>query len=215
MTEPGAVLRGLTVGDDPAVWDQLGFAVHGGRVHLGGVEVRLDGARAGGGLLGWTLDPSPAGALDGLPHVASDVASPSVSASTTSSSPDPVHPNGITGVDHVVVATGDHDRTAAALAGHGLHPRRTVDGARGDTATRYRFYLLGTCLLEVIGPTEPRADAGPARFVGLALVADDLERLGDHAGTPRAAVQPGRRIVTLRTEPLGGSLPIAVLTPRR
>lgn len=211
-TEPAAVLRGLTVGDAPRVWEALGFVVRDGRVRLGGVTVHLDPSEPGGGLVGWTLDPAPAGDLDGLAHVPGDAVPPPPAAP---SPPDPpAHPNGVRGVDHVVVATGDHERTAAALATHGLHPRRTVDGARGDTATRYRFWLLGTALLEVVGPVEPRPDAGPARFVGLALVADDVDGFGELAGTPRAAVQPGRRIVTLRTEELGGSLPIAVLTPR-
>ena len=42
----------------------------------------------------------------------------------------------------------------------------------------------------------------PARLWGLALAVDSLERcaevLGDNLGKPRDAVQPGRRIATLR-----------------
>ena len=42
----------------------------------------------------------------------------------------------------------------------------------------------------------------PARFWGLALLVGDIERtveeLGEHVGTVRPAVQPGRRIATLR-----------------
>lgn len=204
MGGAGAVLRGLTVGDDPSVWERLGFTVEHGEVRLGGVRVHLTGT--GGGLRGWTLAPAPSGDLDGLPQV-EGVGSPAGG---------PVaHPNGVTGVDHVVVATDDHDRTVAALAASGLHPRRTVDAVRGDHGTRYGFWLLGTCVLEVIGPVPARPAPGPARFSGLALVADDLDRLGPHAGAAKAAVQPGRRIVTLRTAEVGGTVPLAVLTPRR
>lgn len=201
MADQGPQLRGLTIGDDPSVWAALGFTVRGDRVRLGPVTVHLDGT--GGGVRAWDLDPAPSTALDGLAQRAAG----RVEATD--------HPNGVTGVDHLVVATRDHGRTAAALATHGLTARRTVDGARGDVATRYRFTLLGTCVLEVIGPVEPDPDDdGRARFVGLALVADRLDRFGPHAGAVKDAVQPGRRIVTLRTTEVGGTVPVAVLTPR-
>ncbi|WP_348246498.1 hypothetical protein, partial [Salmonella enterica] len=61
------------------------------------------------------------------------------------------HRNGITAVDHVVVGTPDVERTLQALAGIDLHPRRRVDGIRGGDRA-YAFLLLGTCVLEVIGP---------------------------------------------------------------
>lgn len=197
------VLRGLVLGDPPPLWERLGFAVIDDRVHLGGVCLHLTGA--GGGILGWELDPAPPGPIHGLAPSTATLPRPA---------PETAHPNGVSGVDHVVVATPDHERTADALASIGLHPRRTVDGARGDSATRYRFTLLGTGLLEVIGPVTAAADPGEARFVGLALVAPDLTVFGEHAGEPQPAVQPGRDIVTLRSRPLGGGVPLAVLTPR-
>lgn len=196
------VLTGVALGDEPAVWERLGFAVVDGRVSLSGVDLHLTGE--GGGILGWQLEPAVVGDLDGL---ASRRVGPPTSATVA-------HPNGVVGVDHVVAATDDHERLAAALATVGLSPRRTVDGARGDTATRYRFTLLGTCLLEAIGPREPTGSSRPTRFVGLALVAPDLGRLEDFAGEARPAVQPGRWITTVRRE-LGVGVPLAVLTPRR
>jgi hypothetical protein len=112
------------------------------------------------------------------------------------------------------VASPDVDRTTAALEEVGLTVRRTVDAARGDTGVRYRFLLLGTCLLELIGPVEPDGE-GPARFVGLAFTAPDLDVFDSASGPPRDAVQPGRRIVTLRTRDHDVSVPVAVMTPRR
>ena len=62
-------------------------------------------------------------------------------------------------------------------------------------------------ILELVKePEEVVARAGgpdrPARFWGLALLADDLEetvrQLGEHAGEIRDAVQPGRRIATVQ-----------------
>ena len=39
--------------------------------------------------------------------------------------------------------------------------------------------------------------------------------VGDRVGTPKDAVQPGRRIATLRHRDLGLGLPVAVMTPHR
>lgn len=205
------VLRGLVLGDGPAPWRALGFDPVGDRLHLGGVTLHLTGA--GGGLLGWWFD-RPVGTLDGLPDAAAEPAPAAAPGGlATSDVPAARHAAGPVVVDHVVAATADHERTAAALAGVGLATRRTVDAARGDAGTRYAFTLLGTCLLEVIGPREP-AGADPARLVGLALAAPDLDAFAEVAtGPPRAAVQPGRRIVTVRRE-VGLGVPLAVLTPR-
>lgn len=57
---------------------------------------------------------------------------------------------------------------------------------------------------------------GPAFFWGLALVAPDLDATvaelgGDRVGEARAAVQPGRRIATLRRS-AGLSAPVALMT---
>ena len=69
-------------------------------------------------------------------------------------------------------------------------------------------------------PEQIVADAGgpdrPARLWGLALIAPDLDStvalLAAHAGAPRDAVQPGRRIATLRRS-AGLAVPIALVTP--
>jgi hypothetical protein len=56
----------------------------------------------------------------------------------------------------------------------------------------------------------------PAFFWGLALVAPEIEAtvagLGDRVSEIRPAVQPGRRIATLRRA-AGLSLPVALITP--
>jgi hypothetical protein len=199
-------LTGLALGDAPRAWEQLGFDPVDDRVQIGGIVLHLTGA--GGGLLGWQLDRGDVpitASVDDLPAV---VTGPPVD-------PDPVHRNGVVAVDHIVVATPDHDRTSAALAEVGIAPRRTVDAARGDTGTRYRFTLLGSCLLEAVGPREPApGDDRPARFVGLALVAPDLTVFAEWSGAITPAVQPGRSITTVRTRELGIGVPLAVLTPR-
>jgi hypothetical protein len=194
------VLRRLLVAGETAAWQALGFAVVGDRFAAGEVTVRLAGADAGSGLLGWELAP-PAADVDGLPGA-------EVGTAVTG-----VHANGVTGVDHVVVGTPDVTRTTAALAAVGVEPRCTVEGARGDTGTLYRFFLLGTSVLELIGPAVPTGD-GPARFAGVAFVAPTLDGLPVGFSPPRPAVQPGRQIATATRE-AGLGVPVAVLTPRR
>lgn len=91
-------------------------------------------------------------------------------------------------------------------------------------AIHQAFYLLQTTLAEVVAPAPgaelPAAFAaavdGP-RFWGLTLSVAELDAtaalLGDRLGEITAAVQPGRRIATLRRD-AGLAVPIAFMTPR-
>ena len=62
-----------------------------------------------------------------------------------------------------------------------------------------------------------RGSDRPARLWGLALVAPDIDgsvgTLAPHAGAVRDAVQPGRRIVTLKRS-AGLAVPVALMSPR-
>jgi hypothetical protein len=109
------------------------------------------------------------------------------------------HPNGASGIDHIVVLTPDFDATVERLRAEGLDYRRTREAGEGR---RQAFFVLGPCLLELAGPVD-----GPERLWGATLVAPDLERFGGHV---KDAVQPGRRITTVK----GLDFPIAVMTPR-
>ncbi len=63
----------------------------------------------------------------------------------------------------------------------------------------------------------PGPSDGSVRFWGLTLVVSDLDaaaaRLGSRLGAVKDAVQPGRRIATVRRE-AGLSVPLALMTPR-
>jgi hypothetical protein len=173
----------LAIADPPEAWEALGFTVLDGALPLGGVWIRL-GAE-GEGITGWTL------------------------AEDAPEAPVVEHPLGAVGIDHVVMLTPDFDATVEELRAEGLDYRRTRDAGNGF---RHAFFVLGPCLLELGGPAE-----GPLRLWGLTLVVDDLdaaaERLGDRLGAAKDAVQPGRRIATLRRE-AGLSVPLALMTPR-
>jgi hypothetical protein len=165
--------------------------------------VRLQlGAPGERGLVGWRVRGLPDGEIDGLATRASDA--PAGAAQ---------HPLGAIAVDHVVAATPDLERTLAALQAAGLELRRVRDA--GPDA-RQGFFNLGTAVLEVVGPRVADGD-GPASFWGLVLVVEDIDaaaaRLGDLAGSPRDAVQTGRRIITVRRE-AGLGTAVALMTPR-
>jgi hypothetical protein len=201
----------LTVADAPSAWSALGFEVGGETCVVGDVRIRLAGADAGRGLTGWSLRGVEGTELDGLPTARSDRPPPAEQ---------PAHPNGVSAIDHVVAITPALERTVAALRGAGLDLRRIREEPTPAGAPRQAFFRLGATILEVVQePPEAIERAGgdrPAFFWGLALVAPDLEAtvawLGDRVSETRAAIQPGRRIATLRRS-AGLALPVALITP--
>lgn len=216
----------LVLADEPDRWRALGFELEGDDgVRLGSVRVRLagDGARSGSApaFLGWSLRDVSSSELDGLPTTRADDAS-ATPAKASRDGRSGQHPNAITEIDHVVVMTPALDRTVAALRDAGLELRRIREEPTPAGAPRQAFFRLGDEILEVVQePHEIVAREGgverPARLWGLALLSSDLDRtvraLGEHAGEARAAVQPGRRIATVRRS-AGLAVPVAVMSAR-
>jgi hypothetical protein len=204
----------LRVADEPESWRQLGFAVADGCCQLGTVRVRLAGRAAGGGIIGWSLRGIDTLELDGLPTTRSTAPPPP---------PAPAHPNGAHAIDHVVAMTPALDRSVSALQAAGLSLRRIREEPTSAGAPRQAFFRLGSEILEVIQEPEAAVERGggaerPARLWGLALITADIDgsvaALAPHASPARDAVQPGRRIATLRRS-AGLSVPLALMTPAR
>jgi len=202
----------LRVGDGPESWVALGFEVVGDACVVGDVRIRLVGTDSGKGLTGWSLRDFRGDEVDGLPTTRSDRPPPTEV---------PEHPNGITAIDHVVAISSDLYRTVAALQAADLDLRRIHEEPTPAGAPRQAFFRLGAVILEVVqAPEEAIERTGgdrPAFFWGLAFVAPDLDAtvagLGDHVSEIRPAVQPGRRIATLRRG-AGLTVPIALITPQ-
>jgi hypothetical protein len=201
MAADGPALVGLSVSGTLDHWADAGFAVEDDHLTLGSVRVGTATAGALTGILAWSLSGVHDGTIDGLLTVAAEPANEAVH-----------HPNRTVAIDHVVVASPDLDRTTEALGAFGVELRRIRDAGRIEQ----RFFRLGPVILELIGPPGDHG-AGPATFWGLALTVDDIAAtaalLGDGLGPVGDAVQPGRRIATLRHEALGIPVPIAFLTP--
>jgi len=202
----------LTVADTADAWSALGFEVDGDTCIVGDVRIRLAGRDAGKGLVGWSLRDLESTELDGLSTTRSD---------RQAQDELPVHPNGVTALDHVVAITPTLDRTVVVLQDAGLDLRRIREEPTPAGAPRQAFFRLGATILEVVQEppeaTERAAADRPAFFWGLAFVAPNLDAtvagLGDRVSEVRAAVQPGRRIATLRRS-AGLALPVALITPR-
>ncbi len=201
----------LLVADTPDAWRACGFQLAGDSCVIGDARIRLVGGEGGKGLTGWSLRDIGSTELDGLPTVRSDRPPPGKH---------PAHFNGVTGLDHVVAVTPALDRTVAALKGAGLDLRHIREEPTPAGAPRQAFFRLGAVVLEVVQePPEAIERGGSDRaafFWGLAFVAPDLEAtvasLGSLVSEPRQAVQPGRRIATMRRS-AGLGLPVALITP--
>lgn len=201
----------IVVAADADPWRAAGFRVEGDVVRVGTVALRLAGASAGRRIVRCELRGATSDELDGLPIARSSAPLPD--------GPAPAHPNGVAAIDHLVAFTPDLDRTVAAAQAIGLDLRRVRDEPAPAGSPCQAFLRLGEVILELAQapPGSPLAADAPARFYGLALLVDDLDAtvaaLGDRAGEPRDAVQPGRRIATLR-DGAGLGLPIALMSPR-
>ena len=200
----------LLIADSPEAWRSAGFAVEGDVCVVGSVALRLVGRGAGTGVVGWVLGGVPASIaeVDGVPtSVGLDTALPGDPACSA---------NGTTSIDHVVLMTPHLERTLAALREIGLEPRRHRDGELGGSAVRQVFYRLGEVILEVVGSPDATGE-GPASLWGITFNVADIdataELLGEGVGRVKDAVQPGRRITTLRSRSFDVSVPIAFITP--
>jgi len=181
-----AQARSISVPGDASAWEQLGFTVADGVVQIGGVRIAF-GAEA----MEVAADGLAAERPDGLElvHTREDAAGPA-----------PQHPNGAIVLDHAVAITDDMERTLAALERAGLELRRRA-GAMA-------FLRLGELILEVVERPAPGAS-----FWGLVVVVNDVDELGPLVGDAKNAVQPGRRIATVRRE-AGIGVALAFMTPR-
>jgi len=198
----------LIVGDEPEAWAAAGFTVDDdGICRIGTVRLELAGRAAGKGMRRWSVrDAGAVEEIDGIP-TASSTEPPATGAT---------HPNGTLSIDHLVLISADGERTAGAITeATGLEVLRTRDSGTYGAPMRQRFFRMGEVVLELIGPAEPTE--GPARFFGIAVDVDDIDRLpdyyGDHLGRIKDAVQPGRRIATLRHKDLDLSVAVAFMSP--
>jgi len=211
---PATTIDQLMLADDPARWAALGFDIHDGCCQIGSVVLGfLDPQDTPGppGIRAWSLRELVSENLDGLPTTISHKPIPQ---------PAPVHPNGVVAIDHIVAASPELDRSVAAMQAAGLDLRRVREEPTPGGAPRQAFFRLGHEILELIQePAEVIERAGghdhPVRFWGLALQVEDLDRCAEllegNISEVRKAVQPGRRIASVRRS-AGLAVPLALMS---
>lgn len=195
----------ILVADPPQAWTAAGFSVSEGVCRVGDVGIRLVGRDGGTGIIGWSLGGCAATDLDGIPTTVSDA----VAAAPAE------HPNGVTGIDHIVLLSPDLDRTVAALGAIGAQPRRERLGELGGRPIRQIFFRFGAVIVEAVGSPDP-AGEGPATLWGITYNVTDIDATAAYfdARTTRIkdAVQPGRRITTVHHQEFGMSVRTAMLS---
>jgi hypothetical protein len=179
-----AVLAALDVAGEPDAWRAAGFNLDDdGTIRTGHVALRT--GRGERGIPAWQLAGEP----------------------TTNPAE---HPNGTVLLDHLVVFTDDPGRTTHNYETLGLPFKRERDIGNG---TAQRFFRAGEVIIELVGPIP---DVVGERLWGLAFTVRDLDAcarlLGDAVGNIKDAVQPGRRIVTLRHKQCGLTVPVAFMS---
>ncbi|MEM9748970.1 MAG: hypothetical protein AAF945_19925 [Actinomycetota bacterium] len=205
----------LNLAGDLGTWTALGLVStddgHGGHlIPFVGTGLRVDTVASDGesGITGWTLAGSAELAddhrIDGLlTSLVDDVA--------------PVfadHPLGAVGLDHVVVSTDDLERTTGAITAATGAPLKRI---RELGSIRQGFHRIGPAGLIVEVVEHADSPPGPASFWGVVINVEDLdaacELIGpDLIGQPKDAVQPGRRIATIRRD-AGLGTAVALMTP--
>ncbi len=154
--------------------------------------VAIEFVEGDGGIVDWTL---------------SDVATGAASAA---------HANGVTAIDHSVMLSPSLERTTGELEKQGIELRRIREGDTGMGNFRQAFFRVGRPILEVVEAADMQPDA-PARFWGITFTTNDIdgaaELLGERLGRVKDAVQPGRRIATMRKE-AGLGFPVALISPK-
>lgn len=193
----GARLASVVVGGPVQPWEALGFTVVDGLIPFWNGAVEVGDATPAPALR--VAGTDVAGDLDGVALLAGTVA-PAVE-----------HPNGAVELDHVVIRTPSLERTSAAVEQRLGLPLKRIREAGTLRQGFHRFPERG-CIVELVETD----GADRASLWGLVVIVADIDAFVAGAGTglvgeARPAVQPGRRIASVRRE-AGLPCPVAVMS---
>jgi catechol 2,3-dioxygenase-like lactoylglutathione lyase family enzyme len=129
----------------------------------------------------------------------------------------PAAPDGVTGLDHVVIRTPDPER-AAALYGARLGLDMRLDRSNPAWGARLMFFRCGDLIVELAHDLSTGVSAGPDRLWGLSWRTDDppaaitrLRSAGLDVSEARPGRKPGTHVFTVRDGTC--SVPTLMLQP--
>jgi hypothetical protein len=203
VATPDSRVVALAVPGDSEPWKAAGFACSEAGFAAGAVQVLFGRPDGAGTRL--VIDPPSGLAGAGLEE----------EIEVSGEIPDRDHPNGVVGVDHVVISTTAMERARDALLEAGLDLRLEREGRAGNQEVDQAFFLAGPCVVELVGRSGT-GDGGSAVW-GVTFTTDSLDALPALDPPPvasiRDAVQPGRRIAVARRE-VGLPTRVAFMNPR-
>ncbi|MGB1784956.1 MAG: VOC family protein [Ilumatobacteraceae bacterium] len=193
----------LFIGGAPSPWGLAGLSPQGSPV--GSL------ASTSNATLVWPSEELPSGTLEiAFDGVQSGADLDGIECAEFISTPDGLESSDSL-IDHVVVMTNNLERTCEAVTevtGCPLKRLREV----GEIRQGFHRVGEGGVILEVV----ERADVSRTSLWGLVIATpsfDDLvQAAGDLVSEPKDAVQPGRRISTVKTK-AGLGIPVALMTP--
>lgn len=196
MTAGEPRVEWLTIAGDPEIWRSLGLTVGAdGLIPLFGTGMKITEPSGvdDSGIVGWALSGiAPVRSIAGLSAEVVEPQSPLFSD----------HALGAVELDHVVIMTSSLEAVSAAVAeSTGCELKRTRE--LGTITQGFHRIGRGGLIVEIV--QHPDFDRGEAEFWGLVINVDDLDAacalLGpERVSEPKDAVQPGRRIATIRSE---------------
>ena len=193
----------LFIGGAPSPWGLAGLSPQGSPV--GSL------ASTSNATLVWPSEELPSGALEiAFDGVQSGADLDGIECAEFISTPDGLESSDSL-IDHVVVMTNNLERTCEAVTEVTGCPLKRV---REVGEIRQGFHRVGEggVVLEVV----ERADVSRTSLWGLVIATpsfDDLvQAAGDLVSEPKDAVQPGRRISTVKAK-AGLGIPVALMTP--
>jgi hypothetical protein len=197
MATGTARVEWLTITGDIDTWRSLGLsATDDGLIPLFGTALRIVSPEAEdvpAGIVGW--------ALSGIDDTTTSIAGLTTTVVEQLPPIFATHSLGARSIDHVVVMTGDLEQTTGDVA---LATGCELKRIREVGKIRQGFHRIGGggLIVEVVQHEDD--DRSAAEFWGLVIIVEDLDeacaQLGaDRVGEPKDAVQPGRRIATIRS----------------
>jgi hypothetical protein len=197
MATGTARVEWLTITGDIDTWRSLGLsATDDGLIPLFGTALRIVSPEAEdvpAGIVGW--------ALSGIDDTTTSIAGLTTTVVEQLAPIFATHSLGARSIDHVVVMTGDLEQTTGDVA---LATGCELKRIREVGKIRQGFHRIGRggLIVEVVQHEDD--DRSAAEFWGLVIIVEDLDeacaQLGaDRVGEPKDAVQPGRRIATIRS----------------